>query len=477
MIHISKNNNIKKILIENTISHQKDIVQFHKELHNEPKSVEFEISFIDVQSIPSLVLKELLKLKDRISITSTQRSLWSYLSKLGLKNNYINATEYRKHNFAKEPIRTICIGGSAGSLKKLKPILESLPFVDISVFIVIHILPNEKSHLKEILQKLTKYKVYEAANNMEIEKNSVYIAPPNNNLLVVDGFIYLDNEQKMNFARPSIDITFKSLVYEYKSSLLAILLCGYGNDGSSSLKELKEHNCEIIIEDPKECEAKDMLLNAIKTEKFTKILKLEQIIDYINSSLSVSIDIYNEIESFLRSIFTVYGYDFRSYDRKSLTRRIEYIMGQNHMVNFKEFHRAVLDDRKLFTKLLQSFSINVTTFFRNPEVFKQIREDILPTLKDLSSIRVWCAGCSRGNEPYSVAMMLDEAGLLSKSQIYATDFNDTILNEAKNAIFAKEELTKLKQNYLDSGGKKEYRDWLNITNNYIEIKDSLVTTK
>ncbi|QOY55265.1 hypothetical protein HUE87_03245 [Candidatus Sulfurimonas marisnigri] len=473
MIHISHNQNIKKILIENSISHHIDIVELHKELNNENKKMLFEITFIDIQSIPSLVIKELFKLKDRLTITTTQRNLWSYLSKFGLKNKCIDSFTNIKHKNTKEPIKAIAIGGSAGSLEKAMSIIESLPYVDISVFVVIHILPNEKSYLSNILQSITKYKVCEATSNMHVEKNTIYIAPPNNNLLVVDGFIYLDDKEKLNFARPSIDITFKSLVYEYTNSLLAILLCGYGKDGSSSLKELHENNSKIIIEDPKECEAKDMLLNAIQTKKYTKILQLKHINNYLNSLLSASVDIDDEIEHFLENIFIIYGYDFRYYDRKSLARRIELIMSNYSITNFKEFESLVLDDNNVFTKLLQAFSINVTTFFRNPEVFKQIRKYILPNIEDLSSIRVWCAGCSRGDEPYSIAIMLDEAGLLDKSQIYATDFNGTILNEAKNALFTKSELNEFAQNYIESNGKKKFENWFNIKDEYIEIKEHI----
>lgn len=473
MIHISHNQNIKKILIENSISHHNDIVELHKELNNEDKKTLFEITFIDIQSIPTIVIKELLKLKGKLTITTTQRSLWSYLYKFGLKNRCIDSIQNERHKHTKVSIKAIAIGGSAGSLEKVMSIIESLPYVDISVFIIIHILPNEKSHLSNILQNVTKYRVCEATSNMHVEKNTIYIAPPNNNLLVVDGFIYLDDKEKLNFARPSIDITFKSLVYEYKSALLAILLCGYGKDGSSSLKELHENNSKIIIEDPKECEAKDMLLNAIQTKEYTKILQLKHINNYLNSLLSVSIDINDEIEHFLENIFIIYGYDFRYYDRKSLARRIELMMSNYSITNFKEFESLVLDDNNIFTKLLQAFSINVTTFFRNPEVFKQIRKDILPNIEDLSSIRVWCAGCSRGDEPYSIAIMLDEAGLLDKSQIYATDFNGTILNEAKNALFARSELEEFKRNYLESGGKNKFENWFNIKDEYIEIKEHI----
>ena len=473
MIYISHSKKIKKILLEDSICNNEAIEQLNEELCSDDYEFTYEITFIDFKSIPASLLKSLHKVKDRLKITTTHRSLWAYLSKLGLNNKYLDCIGDDFSNRVHVPIKAIAIGGSAGSIEKIIPIIESLPYTDISIFIVVHVLADEKSYLSDILQHVTAYKVHKATHNMKVEKNSIYIAQPNNHLIVVDGFIYLESESKLNYARPSIDITFKSLVYEYSESLLAILLCGYGSDGSHSLKELKESNCEIIIENPKECEAKEMPLNAIETKNFSKILNLDQIIEYLKLSLSTTVDMKDEIDSFLENIFLIYGYDYRDYERSSIIRRIELTMGQNFITDFKEFERAVMDDENLFARLVRAFSINVTTFFRNPEVFNKVKKEIVPVLEKLENIRIWCAGCSKGKEPYSIAMLLDEAGLLGKCQIYATDFNKTILEEAKNGLFAKSELVEFEKNYKDSGGKEDSKRWFNIEDDFIEIKKEI----
>ena len=191
----------------------------------------------------------------------------------GIKNKLQGEFERGIHR--KALISAIAIGGSAGSISKILKLIQYIPYSDISIFIVVHILPNKKSHLTQIIQKETSYKVYEAIHHMQVEKNTIYIAPPNRHLTVVDGYIYLDNSGAVDYAKPSITISFKSLAYEYQNSLLAILLCGYGNDGTSSLEDLRQNGSEVLIQDPNECEAKDMLINAIDTKKFTKILSLE----------------------------------------------------------------------------------------------------------------------------------------------------------------------------------------------------------
>lgn len=474
MMYISHSTKTKKILLENSVSNQDVIEQLIKELTYGDTDFKYEITFVDFRSIPASLFKTLYELRQRVKITVTQRSLWSYLSKLGIKNTYAGSEKSIKEAGAKKQIQAIAIGGSAGSLEKIISIIESLPYVDISVFVIIHISPQRESHLCEILQNVTKYRVYEAKHNMRIEKNAIYVAAPDNHLVVADGFIYLENQSKLNYARPSIDVTFKSLVYEYKEFLIGIIVCGYGSDGSTSLGELKEYNAEIIIENPKECEAKNMPMNAIKTNNYTKVLNLKQIVSYLKSIMSSHVDIEGEIDSFLENIFMIYGYDFRDYERGSLKRRIELIRGQSFIYDFKEFSRAVMNDEELFSKLLRALSINTSSFFRNPEVFQKIRHEVIPKLDNFPSIRVWCAGCSQGNEPYSVAMLLDEAGLLGKSQIYATDFNETVLNEAKNGIFQIKEFEEFKKNYGESGGKENAQKWFNTSDDFIEIKEEIM---
>ncbi len=472
MIHIQNLSSTTKMLIENSIDQREDIELFLNEINNINKKISYEITFIDVKSLPLMVVKGLIKRKDRLTVETTQKSLWIYLSKFGIVNSYKNILIDKKIKI-KKPINAIAIGGSAGSIEGLVPIIKSLPYVDISVFIIIHILPNKKSVLAQLLENETNYKVFEAKDNMKVKKNCIYIAPPDFHMECENGFIKLDQSDHFNYARPSIDVSFHSLSKQYKDSLLAILLCGYMDDGTKSLKYLKKNSSTIIVQDPNECEAADIPLNAIITKAYCKILSINQIIDYIKAILVVDIDIRDELNNFLDKLFTIYGYDFRSYDKGSLSRRIELTMQSYGVDNFKQFEQAIFEDDEMFDKLLREFSINVTSFFRNPLMYKSLRENVLTTLNSYPSIRVWCAGCSRGDEPYSVAIMLDEAGLLNKSQIYATDFNSTILNEAVNGLYPKDEYEKFKLNYTQSGGKKDFDDWFDVQDTYIEVNKKI----
>ncbi len=470
MLYLSTQGNTKKILIENTLSNL-DVNRLKIELVGSPITTIFEITFVETITISDEVVKALSQVKDRLKVTTTQRYLWLYLTKLEIRNTY--KSNFDTKDIVTEPIRAICIGGSAGSIEKMLPILKTIPYIDISIFIVLHILPDKVSHLREIIQNVTGYKVIEASNHLKVKTGSIYIAPPNLHMLVSDGYIYLSDSKTVNHARPSIDVLFKSLAYEYKSSLLAILLCGYGSDGVDSLNDLSRNSSEVIIEDPTECEAKDIPENAIKTTLYNKVLGFDQIRHYLKSALVVNVDVKDDIQDFLENIYIVYGYDYRKYERNSLMRRIDLLMQQNEIESFIDFKRAVFDDYKVFDELVRTFSINVTSFFRDPSVYTCIKENVIPYIENSPFIRIWCAGCSRGDEAFSIAIILHELGLLEKSQIYATDFNKNILMEAKNAIYPRSEFKEAKDNYIQSGGQEEFEKYFNMYDDFVQVNDTI----
>ena len=167
-----------------------------------------------------------------------------------------------------------------------------------------------------------------------------------------------------------------------------------------------------------------------------------------------------EINLLLEAIFQRYGYDFRNYARASIKRRILSFLAMNPEIigaedeNISKLIPQVLYDEDLFQKLLQYFSITVTEMFRDPEFFKALREKVIPYLKTFPHVRIWHAGCSSGEEVYSMAIILKEEGLYNKTTIYATDFNDEALGNAKKGIYKLEAGKEFSKNYQKSGGKK-----------------------
>ena len=167
-----------------------------------------------------------------------------------------------------------------------------------------------------------------------------------------------------------------------------------------------------------------------------------------------------EITLLLEAIFQRYGYDFRNYARASIKRRIlAFLAAHPDLIELDDEKISrliplILYDQDLFQKLLQYFSVTVTEMFRDPEMFKALREQIIPYLKTFPYVRIWHAGCSTGEEVYSTAIILKEEGMYDKTTIYATDFNDEALEIASKGIFKLEDGKDFSKNYQKSGGKK-----------------------
>lgn len=180
-----------------------------------------------------------------------------------------------------------------------------------------------------------------------------------------------------------------------------------------------------------------------------------------------------DTRSFLHAIKDKYGYDYTQYQEESIMRRIKACMLREGFKSNAHFQRAVLADERLFEQLFLHFSVNTTEFFRNPEVFSLIRNKLLPYLDSYPHIKIWCAGCSTGQEPYSLAMLLHEMNMLDKTQIYATDINHYTIEEAKNGLYPTKNLENNISNYRKSGGSGSFMDYFTPKGDYLEIDRKL----
>jgi len=192
-----------------------------------------------------------------------------------------------------------------------------------------------------------------------------------------------------------------------------------------------------------------------------------------NSSYGKEILNKEEVYSFLNKLNIIYGYDYTEYQIDSIMRRINIAMIKEGISNFSLFREQVLNNELFFHNLFLDFSINTTEFFRDPKVFDLIKTKILPYLNSYNHIKIWCAGCSNGKEVYSLAIMLKEAGILSKTQIYATDINPYVVEEAKNGIYSTITLDKDISNYRNALGEKNFTQYFDISKSYIKVKDEL----
>jgi chemotaxis protein methyltransferase CheR len=180
-----------------------------------------------------------------------------------------------------------------------------------------------------------------------------------------------------------------------------------------------------------------------------------------------------EINELLDAIYFRYGYDFRNYARASLERRIKNRCTHSKLNNISEMIPKIMYDSDFFDLFLKDMSITVTEMFRDPHVFQQIRSKVIPQLKTYSRINIWHAGCATGEEVYSMAILLEEEGLLKRTRIYATDFNNHSLEIAKKGIYPADKMKLFTKNYIDSGGKASFADYYQANYNSAMIRKSL----
>jgi chemotaxis protein methyltransferase CheR len=173
-----------------------------------------------------------------------------------------------------------------------------------------------------------------------------------------------------------------------------------------------------------------------------------------------SSEIFNQqIETLLSDALDKYGYDFTGYSRASIKRRILQLFSIDKWTSFAEFRHAINNDPAYFVRFMEQITINVTEMFRDPEFHRSLRNEVLPALGTYPFIRIWVAGCSTGEEAYSLAIMLSELNLLNKTLIYATDINATIIEKAKTAIFPINKMRQYSENYIASGGTQNFSDY------------------
>ena len=183
-----------------------------------------------------------------------------------------------------------------------------------------------------------------------------------------------------------------------------------------------------------------------------------------------------ELELLINDIFDYHGYDFGGYSRASFKRRVDRLYQMDGFGSFGEFLSRVRADEAYFKRMVEEITVNVTEMFRDPSFYTVLRQEIIPVLATKPFIRIWHAGCSTGEEVYSMAILLYEANLLHKSLLYATDINPLVLSSAKSGVFPLRMMKQYSENYLASGGKQDFSKYY-IANYGMAKFDSHFTEK
>jgi chemotaxis protein methyltransferase CheR len=180
-----------------------------------------------------------------------------------------------------------------------------------------------------------------------------------------------------------------------------------------------------------------------------------------------------DLQLLLNDLIDRYGYDFTGYSEASLRRRIDRFMIKDHIADLNDLRFLVRSDPDYFRHLVEEMTVNVTEMLRDPMFYQCLREEVIPVLATYPFIRIWHAGCSTGEEVYSVAILLKEAGILHKSRLYATDINPGVIEKARTGIFPASQMQKYSENYIQSGGKNDFSSYYTANYNLAKFDQTL----
>ncbi|HUR96644.1 MAG TPA: CheR family methyltransferase [Pyrinomonadaceae bacterium] len=349
------------------------------------------------------------------------------------------------------------MGASAGGIQALKEFFENTPKDPGVAFVVIlHLSPDHDSKLAEVLQSVTEMPVRQVMRQVKVEPNHVYVVPPNQHLMMLDGHVDVSPNILVEERRAPVDIFFRTLADSHGSRAVAVILSGTGANGSMGIKRVKEHGGAAFVQNPREAEFNEMPRNSIATDLVDEVLPVAQIpakiIAYKDSLGKIEIreaseERPEEQQQALREIFTQLrvrtGHDFSNYKRPTLLRRIERRINIRNLSDLPSYSALVRESSDESQALLKDLLISVTNFFRDKESFGFLESEVVPRLfvgkKVEDQIRIWCVGCATGEEAYSIAMLCAEhaMGALDgpKIQIFATDIDEAAIATAREGLY------------------------------------------
>lgn len=350
----------------------------------------------------------------------------------------------------------VAIGASAGGLAAFESFFSAIPTnndLDVAFVLIQHLAPNHKSLLTELIQHCTNMKVFEVENGMKVQKNCVYIIPPNYDMKIYLGTLYLENIPKMKSQHLPIDLFFNSLAKDKQDKSIGIVLSGTGHDGEEGIKAIKEVGGFVIAQSLESAKSDGMPESAISTGIVDTILTPsempEKIIYYVKNKMKkqtiIPIIIYDE--KILKEIFLLLqnetSHDFSMYKPSTISRRIERRLAVNKIDTIQEYHEYLKRSKKEIHTLFNDLLIGVTNFFRDEDVFASLEKNAIDKLflgkTSNSIIRVWIAGCSTGEEPYSIAILIMEYMQKIKQrftvQIFATDIDESAIAIARAGVY------------------------------------------
>lgn len=349
-----------------------------------------------------------------------------------------------------------CIGASAGGLEALEQFLGNVPENSgIGYIIIQHLDPTQKGILPELLQRVTKMEVIQVKDRMKVVPNCVYVIPPNKSMSILKGVLHLFDPVESRGLRLPIDFFLHSLADDLNELGIGVILSGMGSDGSMGSRAIKEKNGIVMVQEPTNAKFDSMPRNAIDSvlvdiiapanELPWKLLDILKHVPVVKLNMELEIKDQSSLEKIIIILRTQTGNDFSLYKKNTVYRRIERRMGVHKIDKISSYVHFLQENSKEVDILFKELLIGVTNFFRDTAVWENLKENVIPSLisnlQEGTILRAWVAGCSTGEEAYSLAIVFKEAvekinphsGI--SLQIFATDLDNEAIETARKGLF------------------------------------------
>ena len=353
------------------------------------------------------------------------------------------------------------IGASAGGLTALEQFLSHVPpGCGLAIVVVQHRDPHSEGMLVELLQHHTPMPVQQVVDQMPVEPDHVYVIPPGADMSLLHGVLHLFEPTEARGLRQPIDFFFKSLADDRQHNSIGIILSGMGSDGTLGLRAIRQAGGAAFAQEPASAQFDSMPRSAIEADVVDAVAPADElpakVMAFVKRIRLVG-DVQAQIEAefqrtaagFLDKILVLLrthtGHDFSAYKKNTIMRRVERRMGLHQLSRVDDYLRYVRENPKEVELLLGELLIGVTSFFRDPPVWQQVKRDVLPALRanypDGATLRAWVAGCSTGEEAFSLAMLfresLDEMDTAQRYKllIFASDLDKDAIARARAGIY------------------------------------------
>ena len=377
-----------------------------------------------------------------------------------MQKNTIKQTDVSKtytSNLDTDQFPIVCIGASAGGLEAFEQFLSNVPENSGLAYIVIqHLDPTQIGMLPELLQRVSKMPVSQVKDRTKVKPNCVYVIPPNKSMSILKGVLHLFEPLESRGLRLPIDIFLRSLADDQKEYGVGVILSGMGSDGSAGVRALKEHGGIVLVQEPRDAKYDSMPRNAIDSvlpdivapanELALKLHTLFKHIPVSQSNMELEIKDQSSLEKIVIILRTQTGNDFSLYKKNTVYRRIERRMSVHKIDKITSYVRFLQENPIEVDILFKELLIGVTNFFRDAAVWDKLAETVVPTIiakqQEGTILRAWVAGCSTGEEAYSLAIVFKESlerinphGGISL-QIFATDLDNEAIETARKGLFS-----------------------------------------